>query len=95
MRHVLHSDNGKWVVTSATLSQTSGFGFTGRLDANVIALLGGCDGSRTLRELLVEFAHQLKLDFKAVAPVGLEVMRSLMRSGFLVVPGHPVFVETH
>jgi len=95
MRYVLHSESGKWVVTSATLSQTSGFGFTGRLDENVISLLAGCDGSRTLRELLVEFANRVGMDFKTVAPVGLEVMRSLMRSGFLVVPDHPVFIQTH
>jgi hypothetical protein len=95
MRHVLHSENGKWVVASATLSQTRGFKFTGRLDANVITLLGGCDGSRTLRELLVDFAKRVGTDFKTVAPVGLEVMRSLMRSGFLVVPDHPFFIQSH
>jgi len=27
-----------------------------------------------------------------VAPVGLEIMESLMRSGFLVVPDHRCFV---
>jgi len=91
MRHTLRAENGNWVVTSATLRQTVGFEFAGNLDVNVVSLLSGCDGSRTLRELLAELAHRLSVGFSVVAPVGLEVMRSLMRSGFLVVPHHRSF----
>jgi hypothetical protein len=91
MRHTLRAENGKWVVTSATLRQTGGFEFTGNLDVNVVSLLSGCDGSRTLRDLLAELARPLGVDFSVVAPVGLEIMRSLMRSGFLVVPDHRCF----
>ena len=92
MRHTLRAENGKWVVTSATLRQTGGFEFAGNLDVNVVSLLSGCDGSRTLRELLAELARRLGVEFNVVAPVGLEIMRSLMRSGFLVVPDHRCFV---
>jgi len=95
MQHALRARNGEWVVTAATLTQTGGFGFSGRLDANVITLLSGCDGSRTLRELLVELARRLSLDFHSVAPVGVEVMRSLTRSGFLLVRDHPCFAQLH
>jgi methylase of polypeptide subunit release factors len=91
MRHALRAENGKWVVTSASLRQTGGFEFAGNLDVNVVSLLSGCDGSRTLRDLLAELAHRLGVGFEVVAPVGLEVMRSLMRSGFLVVPDHRSF----
>ena len=91
MRHVLRAENGSWVVTSATLRQQGGFEFTGRLDVNVISLLSGCDGSRTLRELLADMARRLNVNFSSVAPMGVEVMRSLMRSGFLTVPDHPSF----
>jgi hypothetical protein len=93
MTHVLRAESGSWAVTSATLRQRGGFEFTGRLDVNVISLLSGCDASRTLRELLVDMARRLDVDFSVVAPVGLEVMRSLMRSGFLVLPYHPCFAE--
>jgi hypothetical protein len=92
MRHALRAENGKWIVTSATLRQTGGFEFAGNLDVNVVSLLSGCDGSRTLRDLLADLAHRLSVGFSVVAPVGLEVMRSLMRSGFLVVPDHRSFV---
>lgn len=91
MRHTLLAENGKWIVTSATLRQTGGFEFAGNLDVNVVSLLSGCDGSRTLRELLAELARGLRVDLNVVAPVGLEIMRSLMRSGFLVVPNHRSF----
>jgi methylase of polypeptide subunit release factors len=93
MRHELRVENRSWIVTSATLRQTGGFEFIGRLDVNVVSLLAGCDGSRTLRELLADMARRLHIDFSLLAPVGIEVMRSLMRSGFLVLPYHPCFAE--
>jgi len=93
MRHVLHAEGGSWTVTSATLRQTGGFEFAGYVDLNVVSLLSRCDGSRTLRQLLDDLARRLGVGFNIVAPVALELMRSLMRSGFLVVPEHPRFAS--
>jgi methylase of polypeptide subunit release factors len=91
MRHALRAEDSKWVVTAATLRQTGGFEFTGSLDVNVVSLLSGCDGSRRLRDLLADMATRLGVGFGEIAPVGLQVMRSLMRSGFLIVPDRPNF----
>jgi hypothetical protein len=93
MRQTLHAENGKWIVTAATIRQTEGFEFTGNLDVNVVSLLSGCDGSRTLRDLLTEFSGYLGVGFSTVAPVAIEVMRKLVRSGFLIVPDHHSFVS--
>jgi len=91
MRHTLRNENGNWVVTAATIRQTGGFEFTGNLDINVVSLLGRCDGSRTLRDLLTEFAGRFGVSLGVVAEAAISVMRNLMCCGFLVVPDYPSF----
>jgi methylase of polypeptide subunit release factors len=84
MEHLLKAVDGGWTVTEATLKLGEGLQFTGRVDRLISAILAGCDGRHALREMVQDIARGLGIDFEAVAPPCLEVMRRLMRMGFLV-----------
>lgn len=91
MRQIARSTGNGWTVESASLRHTRGFEFIGRVDAEVMTLLGGCDGKRTLKELFAGMADRLKVNFDRFAPGGLKVIRSLIASGFMTVPADPRF----
>lgn len=89
MEHALQAENGGWTVKSAYLKLTQGFEFTGEVDRLTSAMLAGCDGRHTLRELATDLARGLGVDFEAIAPTCVGVVRKLMKSGFLTVPSSP------
>jgi len=47
--------------------------------------LSRCDGTRTVRELILDVAQKDGVDFAAAATAGLPLVRRLLRAGFLSV----------
>jgi hypothetical protein len=88
MEHVLKAADGGWTVQEAVVKQGEGLQFTGRIDRLVSTVLAGCDGQHALRELVADVARGLGVDFDAVAPACLSVVRQLMQTGFLSVADH-------
>ena len=74
---------GAWAIQSRTLEPTRGLIFSGEVDAHIMQLLAGCDGSRPLRELVAKITEDLHEDFVAVAGPCLAVVKKLMRAGML------------
>jgi len=91
LRQVAKANGNGWEVQSASLRHTRGFEFIGRLDAEVMTILGECDGKRTLREIFTALAARLNADFGRLAPVGCDVIRSLFKSGFMTIPADSRF----
>lgn len=85
MEHVLTAKDGGWTVQEAILKHTQGLEFVGSVDRLVSAILAGCNGHHTLRELVADVAQGVGIDFDAVAPASLGVVRKLMQWGFLSV----------
>jgi methylase of polypeptide subunit release factors len=83
----MRMENGGWVINSALLKQTNGFGFSGRVDPNVMMLLASCDGRRTLGEELTQMAAHLGVQPEQVTEKATSVVRSLIRAGFLINSG--------
>jgi hypothetical protein len=59
------------------------------MDMYVANLLAGCDGRRTLRELIEAVASRMQTDLKTVTPACLATVRKLMQAGFLSSVGDP------
>jgi hypothetical protein len=57
------------------------------MDMYVTNILAGCDGRRSLRELIVVTAGLLKANPEQLTPACLEAVRRLMQSGFLSTVG--------
>ncbi|MHC4742283.1 MAG: DUF7782 domain-containing protein, partial [Planctomycetota bacterium] len=83
----LHAEDGRWAVRSEHLYASRGVPFAGNVDIYVANLLAGCDGRRTLRELLEEVASRAKTEPENITPTCLNVVKNLMRSGFLSSAG--------
>jgi hypothetical protein len=83
LRHELRVEEGRWSVCSEHLCTTEGVPFSGNVDMYVANLLAGCNGQRTLRELLGDVAGRAKTDPGKLVPTCLKVVQNLMRSGFL------------
>jgi methylase of polypeptide subunit release factors len=87
LSQTMRASDGSWTIDSAVLRQKNGFGFSGHVDSNVMMLLAGCDGRRTLGEALAKIAHYFGTESNQVVPNALRVVRNLIRSGFLVEVG--------
>jgi len=72
-----------WVAEETILKITGGLGFTGRTDPAVLQLIGGCDGTRTLGDLVRETADVLEVQVDALAPEVAGVARQMLSLGFL------------
>jgi methylase of polypeptide subunit release factors len=83
LRHELRAEDGRWAVRSEHLYASEGIPFAGNVDMYVANLLAGCNGRRTLRELLEKVADRAKTDPEKITPTCLTVVQNLMRSGFL------------
>jgi methylase of polypeptide subunit release factors len=55
---------------------------------NVAALLAGCDGRRTVRELLEEMIAALELSWDQAVPIVLPALRTLLERGVLISPDY-------
>jgi SAM-dependent methyltransferase len=78
---------GGWSDVSTQLCLARGLAFCGNVDPYVANLLVGCDGRRTLGELLTEMAASLGKSPADIAPALCGVVRSLIAPGFLL-PEH-------
>ncbi len=83
----LHRDlvasGGAFVAGAGELRRSTGLRREGLVDDDAISVVGGCDGTSTLRSLLRDLASELGAETDAVAGVALPVIRSLVEQGFL------------
>lgn len=75
---------GGWQPLSLNLRRTKGFPFFVGLQPPVASFLGGCNGSRSVRELIEEFARQVDAPRDQVQTECLGVLRKLIERGFLL-----------
>ena len=83
LEHQLTVEDGRWVVCVERLHTDKGISFSGKVDMHIAKLLAGCDGQRTLRELIGVMAGRMQTDAEEFMPACLAVVRKLMRAGFL------------
>ena len=83
LEHQLAVRDGCWAVNSEHLYASEGIPFAGNMDMYIANLLAGCDGRRTLRELIEAVASRMQTDQETVGPACLAAVRKLMQAGFL------------
>jgi methylase of polypeptide subunit release factors len=83
LEHQLAVRDGCWTVNSEHLYASKGIPFAGNMDMYIANLLAGCDGRRTLRELIEAVADRMQTDPETVGPACLATVRKLMQAGFL------------
>jgi hypothetical protein len=81
-----------WAEVTSQLHLTRGLPYTGNVDAFVTKMISGCDGKRSLRDLLADMAASLKHDPEDIATHFCTVVRGLIERGFLLPP--EVFKKT-
>jgi len=83
LEHQLRVENGRWILQVEHLLASEGVPFAGNVDSFITNLLAGCDGKRTLRELIAAVAGRMQADAEGLTPACLAAVRRLMQSGFL------------
>ena len=71
------------------VKKTGGLQYPLAIHRNVARLLAGCDGNRTLRQLLEDMAHDLSVDWDRILSVVLPAVRSLIERGVLLAVDPP------
>jgi SAM-dependent methyltransferase len=82
---------GGWRLAEGHLALTQGLAYKGTIDPIGVRVVIGCDGKRSLHNVLREVAAALGGDVERIATVCLPVVRHLIAQGFLL----PVGVENH
>jgi methylase of polypeptide subunit release factors len=77
--------SGKWTPVTMKLSRTSGLPSNLALDPTVAGFLAGCDGSRTLDQLVRELASKVKVPEEQVAQQCCAVVRKLLERRLILV----------
>jgi methylase of polypeptide subunit release factors len=75
---------GQWQPTTLTLRLIKGFPFFIGLQPAVAGFLSACDGTRTVGDLIGNFARQVDAPFEKVQTECLGVFRRLIEKGFLL-----------
>jgi methylase of polypeptide subunit release factors len=78
--------DGGWGTREATMRLGAGLAFEGRSDPFVLQVLGGCDGTHRLRDLVRHAARASGLEEPSIAPRVVEVVRQVLSLGFLEAP---------
>ena len=73
-----------WIVIGRQLRQTAGLCHTGDVDPGVVAIVTGCDGRRTLENVLTEVAEKAELEFAEVRAAAVPIVRRLIEQAFLL-----------
>ena len=73
-----------WSVEELRLKLCEGLLYDVRVDANVAELLMRCRGERRLRDVFEEISAEKRVDFAALMPGGLDLVRKLVRRGYLL-----------
>ncbi len=79
----LYLREGQWRQNVQRLRLANGFKFSGNTDEMIMTLLAYCNGNLPLRDLLKGVAEQFHQDPDALREPVLDIMKSLMRSGFV------------
>lgn len=79
---VSHAGDGGWAVAEQRLRQADGMRWSAAVDPAVAALVAGCDGTRTVRELGVVLELAYGVDQAQLAPM----VSGLVERGFLTLP---------
>jgi len=82
-------DGDHQLLEQRLLHASEGIPFAGNIDMYISNLLAGCDGQRTLGELVTMVADSMQSDPETVTPACLAVVRKLMQSGFFRLVGSP------
>ncbi len=78
---------GGWAIEHSHLEMTRGLAYTGDADPYVAALIGRCDGTRPLADLIAELASATNEDPAKFTPACLRIVRRLIECGFLLPEG--------
>jgi hypothetical protein len=73
-----------WQPDSMLLRKDRGLQYDGSIDSYGAALVGQCDGTRKLLELLVALADEIDTDVASITPKALANVRHLVEQGFLI-----------
>jgi len=84
LEQVFRRTDGGWNRESLTLRLVEGFEYFLGLQPIVAEFLSGCDGNRTLAELIGDFATKVNAPFEQVQKECLDVVRKLIERGFLL-----------
>jgi methylase of polypeptide subunit release factors len=76
----------EWTTTARRLRLTQGLAYACEVNADLLALVGRCDGERPLRILLDDLAATLGQPVADIALAALQVVRRLIEQGFLLAP---------
>src|SRR5262249_38416883 len=76
--------DGSWRAISGKLRRVGGLEYEGKIDGPGAAMLARCDGSRRLKDQLQELAASINTDMDKLAGPALDIIRSLLKQGFLV-----------
>lgn len=81
---VCETEGGAWRAVSGRVRRVGGLEFSGGLDGPSAAALAKWNGTRPLRDELIELAAALKMDYEAFVPKALPIVRRLVEQGFLL-----------
>ncbi len=84
MRHILAQDGVRWGQVSAELLLEEPLNYSGRVDHHIAGLCAKCDGTVTLRQLIVDLAESLGRPFEKVLAAAMPVLMGLLTRGFLL-----------
>ena len=84
MRHMLAQDGARWGQISAELLLEEPLNYTGRVDHHIAKLCARCDGTVTLRQLLLELAESVGRPFEKILDAAMPVLMGLLTRGFLI-----------
>jgi methylase of polypeptide subunit release factors len=90
LEHQLVVEDGRWVIRAEHLYATEGVPFAGNVDMYIANLLAGCDGKRTLGELVEKTAERIQVNREEFTRACLKAIRKLMQAGFLNVVENPL-----
>jgi methylase of polypeptide subunit release factors len=86
VEQVLAYRDGAYEIDGIRIRMEGGFPFAGTVDHLVLRVLAGCDGTRLLREVIVDAASVMEVDSEPLGPLAVEMVREMLSLGFLEAP---------
>jgi SAM-dependent methyltransferase len=84
LRHILAQEGTHWGQVTAELLLEEPLNYSGRVDHHIAKLCSRCDGTGTLRQLLIELAESVGLPFEKLLDAAMPVLMGLLTRGFLL-----------
>ena len=85
--HTLRPLNGGWAMEQASTRLVEGLAYATGTDEGGMHILMRSDGSTPLRSILVQLSAKLDRPLEEVVPPILAMVRSMIRRGYLHLPG--------